>query len=170
MHRKRIFFRSVQKYLYHVQKNCLFLDPCRNITIQGQGVPGFPCRAIFGVREKILIFGEIYTSGIWLSKLLNCCPLSSAAISWAVTVLETTEKSKPTRGRQNKRQQAGRHEARRKECAVPDQRDWWIVKPKEGGLVVCPFKQIEDIRVTGSGAGRRASLLDETFQFPLQMR
>ena len=60
MHRKRIFFRSVQKYYYHVQKNCLFLGPCRNITIQGQGVPGFSCRAIFGVR--VLIFGEIYTS------------------------------------------------------------------------------------------------------------
>ena len=104
------------------------------------------------------------------NKPLNCCLLSSTVISWAVTVLETTEKSKPTRGRQNKRQQAGRHEARRKECAVPDQRDWWIVKPKEGGLVVCSFKQIEDIRVTGSGAGRRASLLDEAFQFPLQMR
>ena len=56
------FFRSVQKYYYHVQKNCLFLGPCRNITIQGQGVPGVSCRAIFGVREEILIFGEIYTS------------------------------------------------------------------------------------------------------------
>ena len=56
------FFRSVQKYYYHVQKNCLFLGSCRNITIQGQGVPGFSCRAIFGVREYILIFGEIYTS------------------------------------------------------------------------------------------------------------
>jgi len=57
------FFRSVQKYYYHVQKNCLFLGPCRNITIQGQGVPGVSCRAFFGVREEILIFGEIYTSG-----------------------------------------------------------------------------------------------------------
>ena len=56
MHKKRIFFRSVQKYYYHVQKNCLFLGPCRNITIQGQGVPGVSCRAIFGVREKILIY------------------------------------------------------------------------------------------------------------------
>ena len=57
------FFRSVQKYYYHVQKNCLFLGSCRNITIQGQGVPGVSCRAIFGVREEILIFGDIYTSG-----------------------------------------------------------------------------------------------------------
>ena len=64
MHRKRIFFRSVQKYYYHVQKNCLFLGPCRNITIQGQGVPGVSCRAIFGVREEVLIFGEIFTSGL----------------------------------------------------------------------------------------------------------
>ena len=40
------FFRFVQKYYYHVQKNCPFLGLCRNITIQGQGVPG-----------------EIYTSG-----------------------------------------------------------------------------------------------------------
>ena len=65
MHKKRIFFRSVQKYYYHVQKNCLFLGPCRNITIQGhqgQGVPGVPCRAIFSGREEILIFGEIFTS------------------------------------------------------------------------------------------------------------
>merc|ERR1712203_512796 len=60
---RRIFYRSVQNYYYHVQKNCLFLSPCRNITIQGQGVPGVSCRAIFGVREEILIFGEIYTSG-----------------------------------------------------------------------------------------------------------
>ena len=45
-----------------MQKNCLFLGPCRNITIQGQGVPGVSCRAIFGVREEILIFGEIFTS------------------------------------------------------------------------------------------------------------
>ena len=62
--KKRIFFRSVQKYYYHVQKNCLFLGPSRNITIQGQGVPGVSCRAIFGVREEILIFGEIFTSAL----------------------------------------------------------------------------------------------------------
>ena len=37
-------------------------DACRNVTIREQGVPGFLCRAIFGVREKILISGEIYTS------------------------------------------------------------------------------------------------------------
>ena len=59
-----IFFRSVQKYYYYVQQNGLFLDPCRNITIQGQGVPGVSCRAIFGVREEILIFGEIFTSAM----------------------------------------------------------------------------------------------------------
>ena len=65
------FFRSVQKYYFHVQKIFLFLGPCRNITIQGQGVPGFPCRAIFGVREKILIFGEIYTSDMLICELLK---------------------------------------------------------------------------------------------------
>ena len=53
---------SVQKYYYYVQKNCLFCGSCRNITIQGQGVPRVPCRAIFGVRAEILSFGEIFTS------------------------------------------------------------------------------------------------------------
>ena len=42
------FFGSVQKYYYP--------------GLQGQGDPGVLCRAIFGVREEILIFGEIYTS------------------------------------------------------------------------------------------------------------
>ena len=46
---------------YYVQKNCLFCALYRNITVQAQGcvhkgVPGFPCRAIFGVREEILVF------------------------------------------------------------------------------------------------------------------
>ena len=52
----------MQKYYYYVQKNCLFLGLCRNITILGQGVPGVSRRAIFGVCEEILIFGKIYTS------------------------------------------------------------------------------------------------------------
>ena len=51
---------SVQIYCYYVQKNCLFWASCRNITVHSgpgtQGVPGFPCRAIFGVCEEILVF------------------------------------------------------------------------------------------------------------------
>ena len=56
MHEKRFFWGSVQKYYYYVQKYCLFWGSCRNITDLGPGVPGFSCRAIFGVREEILIF------------------------------------------------------------------------------------------------------------------
>ena len=47
-------------------KNAFLGVPCRNIALFGvhagilltwdQGVPGFSCRAIFGVREEILIF------------------------------------------------------------------------------------------------------------------
>ena len=80
------FFRSVQKYYYHVQKNCLFLGPCRNITIQGQGVPGVPCRAIFRGREEILIFGEIFTSKFKVTVILHPFPwqaLYKAAITMA---------------------------------------------------------------------------------------
>ena len=62
-------------------KNAFFGVPCRNITTMcrniafievraeilltwDQGVPGFSFRAIFGVREEILIFGEIFTSAL----------------------------------------------------------------------------------------------------------
>ena len=46
----------MQKYYYYVQKNRLFWASCRNITGQEPGAPAFSCRAIFGVREEILIF------------------------------------------------------------------------------------------------------------------
>ena len=46
----------MQKYYCYVQKNCLFWASCRNITGQEPGAPGFSCRAIFGVREEILVF------------------------------------------------------------------------------------------------------------------
>ena len=42
---------------------------------QGQGVAGVWCRAFFGVREEILIFGEIFTSAI----LLTMCHLNLPA-------------------------------------------------------------------------------------------
>ena len=54
--KKRILGGSVQKYHYYVQKNRLFWALCRNITDQEPGAPGVSCRAIFGVREEILIF------------------------------------------------------------------------------------------------------------------
>ena len=46
----------MQKYYCYVQKNRLFWASCRNITGQEPGAPGFSCRAIFGVREEILVF------------------------------------------------------------------------------------------------------------------
>ena len=46
----------MQKYYYYVQKNRLCWASCRNITGQEPGAPAFSCRAIFGVREEILIF------------------------------------------------------------------------------------------------------------------
>ena len=61
--KKTLFWGSVQKYYYYVQKYCLFWGPCRNITIQEPGGAGFSCRAIFGVCADIFIFGEIFTSG-----------------------------------------------------------------------------------------------------------
>ena len=66
--KSRFFGESVQKYYCYVQKNRLFWASCRNITGQEPGAPGFSCRAIFGVREEILIFwrnihlcGETFT-------------------------------------------------------------------------------------------------------------
>ena len=60
--KKTLFWGSVQKYYYYVQKYCLFWGPCRNITIQEPGEAGFSCRAIFGVCADIFNFGEIFTS------------------------------------------------------------------------------------------------------------
>ena len=62
VHRNNLFLGSVQIYCYYVQKNCLFWASCRNNTVQWQGVPGFPCRAIFGGVKKYWFFGEIFTS------------------------------------------------------------------------------------------------------------
>ena len=45
---------------------------CRKIVCGlGQGVPRVPCRAIFGVRAEIFIFGEIFTSALIMSKILS---------------------------------------------------------------------------------------------------
>ena len=77
-------------------KNAFFGVPCRNITTMcrniafievraeilltwDQGVPGFSCRAIFGVREEILIF----------RRNIHLCPDSTkycctTCISWEI--------------------------------------------------------------------------------------
>ena len=82
--KKTHFFKSVQKYYYHVQKNCLFLGPCKNITIQGQGVLGVSCMAILGVREEIVIIGEIFTSDLGsCSRTELCCKFA-----WSISALQ----------------------------------------------------------------------------------
>ena len=52
---ENVFLGSVLKYSYYV-KNSFWGASCRNITDHEPGVPGVSCRAIFGVREVILIF------------------------------------------------------------------------------------------------------------------
>ena len=63
----------MQKYYCYVQKNRLFWASCRNITGQEPGAPGFSCRAIFGVREEILVFRR----NIHLCSLVECIPDST---------------------------------------------------------------------------------------------
>ena len=68
--KKTLFWGVRAEILLPCAEKLPFLGPCRNITIQGQGVPGVPCRAIFRGREEILIFGEIFTSAIRKSKYI----------------------------------------------------------------------------------------------------
>ena len=91
VHRNNLFLGSVQIYCYYVQKNCLFWASCRNNTVQWQGVPGFPCRAIFGGVQKYWFFGEIFTSGSDPHNILNSLSVSPAlAKRRAVDVLMLT--------------------------------------------------------------------------------